>query len=184
MRVESVDLIAVHNAMVDLDVVAPAVMITGFHDHAISGGIDRRSVTGSKVHSSVRCACPAIRLSEVTGYVAVAGQRYNESTVAAAGNPAGVIFRRGKAVCVGNADLGDGDTIQVLPVGLIQHFGPFDIDFRPTLPIVIQRRRLELLQVLFHDFAFAGVRGAAQFFPLRNGLFSGTAFAVPVLAAR
>ena len=184
MRVESVDLIAVHNAMVDLDVVAPAVMITGFHDHAISGGIDRRSVTGGKVHSSVRCACPAIRLSEVTGYVAVAGQRYNESTVAAAGNPAGVIFRRGKAVCVGNADMGDGDTIQVLPVGLIQHFGPFDIDFRPTLPIVIQRCRLELLQVLFHDFAFAGVRGAAQFFPLRNGLFSGTAFAVPVLAAR
>ena len=41
VRVESVDLIAVHNAMVDLDVVAPAVMITGFHDHAISGGIDR-----------------------------------------------------------------------------------------------------------------------------------------------
>src|SRR5699024_10977717 len=29
-----------------------------------------------------------------------------------------------------------------------------------------------------------GVRGATQFFPLGNGLFSGTAFSAPVLAAR
>lgn len=115
MCIKGVDLVTIDNTMVNLDVVAPAVMITCCHNDTIRCSEDGGTVTGGKVHSPMWCATPPIGFTKMAGNITITGQGRYEGPIATAGDPAGVIFGRGEIIRAGNANLGDGDTIQLPP---------------------------------------------------------------------
>lgn len=184
MGVQRIDLVALCvRAVVDLHVVAPAVVPSGFHNDAVRSGIDGGAVTGSKVHTAVRGTRPPICFSKMAGDVAVACQRQNEGAVAAARQIAGEAIIGRITARIGNAHLRDRYAVQFLPIRLEQHFAPFYIEFRPAFPVLIERGHPDSLLILLHDGAAPGVGKVHQIVPPGYGLLGGSGFVVPGLAA-